>query len=158
MAGGGMSWLGTGVNNKIQRMEIKLISAEDTWPIRHRVMWPEKPVEYVVLPKDQEGQHFGLFVDGQLVSTVSLFVEGDSAQFRKFATVQEFQGRGYGTQLLNYLISFARHIEMKRLWGNARTNKIHFYERFGFLPTPQTFQRGGLDYVIIEQFLFDKPL
>ena len=67
-------------------MEIKEIEASETWPLRHKVMWPSKPIEFVVLPNDDEGLHFGLFDDEILISVISLFIESQGGQFRKFAT------------------------------------------------------------------------
>jgi hypothetical protein len=48
-------------------------------------MWPNKSIDYVKLPNDQDGQHFGLFIKGELVSIVSAFIFSDEVQFRKFA-------------------------------------------------------------------------
>lgn len=67
-------------------MKIKKIKAEQTWEIRHKVMWPNKPLAYVKISNDLEGLHYGLFVADKLVSVVSLFIKGEVAQFRKFAT------------------------------------------------------------------------
>ena len=44
--------------------EIKPITTSETLPIRHKVMWPDKPFDYVKLPKDEMARHFGLFVNG----------------------------------------------------------------------------------------------
>ena len=50
---------------------IKQISAADTWDLRHRVMWPEQPFEYVQLAEDEAGIHFGLFENKQIVLSKS---------------------------------------------------------------------------------------
>lgn len=52
-------------------MEIKEIPASETWPLRHKVMWPNKPLDFVVLPIDEEGIHYGLFENKILVSVIS---------------------------------------------------------------------------------------
>lgn len=127
------------------------ILPSQTWPLRHKVMWPDKPIDYVKLPEDEQGLHFGLFVENQLVSVISLFITGTEAQFRKFATDTAEQGKGYGTQLLAHLIKEAQMAGVKRLWCNARMDKVAYYERFGMQKTKQTFGKGGIDYVIMEQ-------
>nr|GAT56669.1 predicted protein [Mycena chlorophos] len=38
------------------------ISAADTVPLRHSVLWPDKDVSYVLLPEDATGWHFGAFI------------------------------------------------------------------------------------------------
>jgi predicted GNAT family N-acyltransferase len=132
-------------------MEIRNIPYELTWNMRHSVMWPDETIEYVKLPNDKDGLHFGLFVDDQMISVISLFKTGDSAQFRKFATLNSEQGKGYGSKLLNYLFLQVDDSETAKVWCNARADKIHFYKRFGMHQTEKKFIKGGKSYVIMEK-------
>lgn len=115
-------------------------------------MWPHKPIEYVQLDEDRFGKHYGLFVDDELVSIVSLFVENKEAQFRKFATLQSSQGKGYGSQLLKFVFAEVEVQNIKRIWCNARKEKTAFYQRFCMIETQETFSKGGIEYVIMEKF------
>lgn len=133
-------------------MQIREVTAADTWPLRHRVMWPDRDLAYVQLTYDEQGIHFGLFVNGELVSVISLFINGKTAQFRKFATATSQQGKGYGSALMKHLITESRNKGVHRLWCNARKDKCAYYERFGFTQTNDVFSRGGIDYVIVEFF------
>lgn len=141
-------------------VRIAAIKAHQTWPLRHRVMWPHKPFDYVKVPGDENnGLHFGLTKDETLVSVVSLFIsrQGKSAQFRKFATDNHVQGNGFGTQLLEYLFDHVEtHGTVKRIWCNARCDKTAFYERFGLKRTDKVFTKGGIDYVIMEKHLLSR--
>ncbi|MEK8129986.1 GNAT family N-acetyltransferase [Paenibacillus filicis] len=131
-------------------MDIRRISKEDAWQIRHEVMWPDRELDYVKLPDDGQGIHYGLFVEGRLVSAVSLFVEQDTAQFRKFATLEQEQGKGYGSKLLSHVMNEARAQGIGRIWCNARQSKAGFYAKFGLKETDQRFAKGGIEYVIME--------
>jgi GNAT superfamily N-acetyltransferase len=133
----------------MKKAVIQQIRPEETWPIRHKVMWPDQPPEYVQLPEDALGQHYGLFIGQQLVSVVSLFVKGTSAQFRKFATLESEQGKGYGSQLLHRIFQEAKDQGMRQLWCNARIQKVGFYAKFGLKATEKTFTKGGINYVIL---------
>lgn len=129
---------------------IQLIPPEATWPIRHQVLWPDRPLEYVRLPDDAQGLHYGYYLTAhQLVSVVSLFITEESAQFRKFATLEAEQGKGYGSQLLHRVIQEARQRGLQQLWCNARADKVSFYERFGLRATEKTFVKGGINYIIL---------
>lgn len=130
---------------------IEQITYQLTWPIRHKVMWPDHPIDFVKLPEDKDGLHYGLFEGNKLVSIISAFVLGDEAQFRKFATVIEYQGKGYGSQLLGYLMAELESQQLARIWCNARVNKTNLYEKFGLVKTDQTYVKGGLDFVIMEK-------
>ncbi|WP_245871811.1 GNAT family N-acetyltransferase [Sediminicola luteus] len=135
------------VNNSI---EVKLVSAEQVWPIRHIAMWPEADFSYIKLPEDPKGMHFGLLIDGELISVVSLFDRGSGVfQFRKFATLPEHQGNGYGSLLLKHMLQHARHMMARQIWCNARTHKQRFYEKFGFKSTGETFIKKDQAYTIM---------
>ncbi|WP_439185190.1 GNAT family N-acetyltransferase [Carboxylicivirga taeanensis] len=127
------------------------ITPEETMAIRHEVMWPDKPSDYVRLPNDAEGKHYGLFVDNEMVSVISLFIESGHAQFRKFATLFSYQGKGYGTLLLKEVFKIAQCSNSEKIWCNARRDKGEYYARFGMRLTDRTFVKGGIEYVIMEK-------
>lgn len=129
---------------------IKKITPEETLEIRQKVLWPNQSLDYVQLPEDKEGVHYGYYAESKLVSVISLFIKGDDAQFRKFATLESHQGNGYGTDLLSYLFKEVETMNVKRLWCNARTSTLPFYERFGMKLTEHTFLKGDVEYVIME--------
>lgn len=130
---------------------IEQIAHYNTWAVRHRALYPGKPFETVMLPGDENGMHFGLFDANTLVTVISVFVIGDELQFRKFATLPEFQGLGYGTLMLNHVMDFAIHENMKRIWCNARTTASDFYYKFGLRQRGEPFKKNGIDYVIMER-------
>ncbi|WP_268034751.1 GNAT family N-acetyltransferase [Algoriphagus sp. PAP.12] len=134
-------------------MEHKIleIPLNDVIKIRHEVMWPKKPIDYVRLPNDEKGRHFGLFINNELVSVISLFIENSEAQFRKFATLEKHQGKGHGTILLNEIMTIAEKSKLSKIWCNARVEKSAFYEKFGMQATDKTFEKGGIMYVIMEK-------
>src|SRR5687767_3081892 len=112
-------------------MDIRAVNLETIWQIRQQVMYPAEEISYVQLPEDNMGKHLGLFIQGRLVSVVSLFEQGKDLQFRKFATLGDEQGKGYGTQLLTYVMDQATMEGKDRVWCNARVAASGFYERFG---------------------------
>ncbi|MCC9066490.1 GNAT family N-acetyltransferase [Flavobacterium piscisymbiosum] len=134
-------------------MEIKAIEASQTWQIRHEVMWPDEPFEFVQLEEDNLGLHFGVFDQEKLVSIVSCFIVDDEMQFRKLATLEEFQGKGIASQLLNYILKLAKEKNLNKMWCNARTSKKTFYEKFGMKDTHKTFVKANQKFTIMEILL-----
>ena len=92
-----------------------------------------------------------MFVNGEITSIISLFISNNEAQFRKFATLIEHQGFGYGTILLNKVIDLIKKEKIAKLWCNARVEKSKFYERFDLTSTTKKFKKGGIEYVIMER-------
>ena len=135
-------------------MQIKSITAEETWQLRHEVMWPNEPFDFIKLSEDSKGNHFGLYVEDKLTSVVSLYeTHTGVAQFRKFATKADKQGKGYGTKLLLHLIQFAQEQGFHTLWCNARVDKTDFYKKFGFRETTETYIKRKLKFVILRKVL-----
>ena len=131
-------------------VHIEQIRTDLAWRIRHEVMYPDLPFDAIKLANDEEGIHFGLFVGNQLASVVSLFNKGNIYQFRKFATIVELQGKGYGSLLLDHIISFVKTFGAIKLWCNARVSAIPFYNKFGFIQTDKISTNNGIDFVIME--------
>lgn len=132
---------------------IKRIDIKEVLNIRHKVMWPEKPLNYVMLPNDGTGEHFGYYKNDQLISIISIFIDKDKAQFRKFATLNEEQGKGYGSILLTFIFEYLKEKNISYVFCNARKNKISFYKKFGMKETEETFEKGGKNYIKMEFFL-----
>lgn len=146
--------------------EIRPITVAQTLPLRHQILWPHKPLAYVQLPEDADGQHFGAFVDGhspeEPVSVISLFIDEEKAEarFRKFATAEEWQGKGIGSALLGFVMEVvkaqnAAGVRITSIWCDSRKSASKFYEKFGMRAEGGTFYKGDVEYIrlrgVIEQ-------
>ncbi|MCX2450769.1 GNAT family N-acetyltransferase [Pedobacter sp. PLR] len=134
----------------MENTHIEQIRPDLTWRIRHTAMYPDHPYDAVKLENDADGIHFGLFAADQLVSVVSLFNEEAVYQFRKFATLPEYQDKGYGSFLLQHLISYVTALGATMLWCNARSTAMPFYAKFGFVETDKHFSKSDLEFVIMQ--------
>ncbi len=130
-------------------MKLQRINHQQTYPIRHTVMWPNKPWDYIKIDGDESALHFGIEDNGVLCSVVSLFVENNQAQIRKLATLTSYQNKSYASRLIKHCIEYTKELELKHVWLNARADKITFYKRFGFESTDSTFEKGGITYVVM---------
>lgn len=121
-----------------------------TWRIRHLTMYPEKPYDFVKLENDFDGIHFGIYVDYELTGVVSLFIDGETAQFRKLAILPAAQHRGLGSQLLQELMAFCRIQNIKLLWCNARESAKTFYTNMDFTSSGIAFEKNQMLYLKME--------
>ena len=134
-------------------MEIKPVPLADIWAMRQTVMYPQESLEFVKLPDDEAGLHWGVYVRDELVSVVSVFEQYGQVQFRKFATVAHLQGKGYGTALLQYVLEWAKRKGKKSIWCNARLSATGIYKKFGMQATGDTWQKYGLAFIKMEKQL-----
>jgi predicted GNAT family N-acyltransferase len=135
-------------------VDIRNIAPEATYALRHQVLWPDKPLEYVRVENDAAGHHFGAFQQEDLVAVISLFVQGSEARFRKFATRPDCQGQGLGTALLHHVFEQARRLGAQHIWCDARQDSAGFYARFGMQAQGEVFYKGAIPYVRMARELF----
>ncbi|MEZ9906071.1 GNAT family N-acetyltransferase [Vibrio breoganii] len=127
-------------------MQIRLITPEATLPIRHRVLWPSKPIEFCQVKEDDSGIHFGVFEDDSLLCVASVFITGAEARLRKFATLHEHQGRGMGTGMIEHIIEYLKQQGVTCFWCDARESAQEFYARFNMQKHGERFFKSGEPY------------
>jgi len=127
-------------------LQIKNIHWQDTLPVRHKVLWPDKDIRFCQIDGDEDAKHYAVYIDNKPVSVASLFIEQDSIQLRKFATLQAYQGKGIGTHLLQHTIKESKSMGARRFWCDARKNSKDFYSRFGMHIEGEAFIKYGRPY------------
>ncbi|OJT02179.1 hypothetical protein TRAPUB_7294 [Trametes pubescens] len=144
------------------KIDIKRVTAEETVPLRHSVLWPDHPVSHVLLPEDASGLHYGAFLPGSpvAVAVISVFIDPlpaapanassqsqHAARFRKFACALEHQGKGVGTRLLTHVFEVAAsELGCGVVWCDARTSAAGWYERRGMRRFGEVFFKGDIEY------------
>ncbi|TBU25091.1 hypothetical protein BD311DRAFT_765278 [Dichomitus squalens] len=144
---------------------IRRITPEETVPLRHSVLWPDKSLDYVKLPEDDFGDHYGVFIDGVSApaAVISVFYETfpqpensapnevspvvPALRFRKFACDPAHQGKGLGTKLLLHVFNDAQ--KFGAIWCDARLSSAGWYEReaIGMSRFGEIFLKEGIEYV-----------
>ena len=134
-------------------IQIRDIPLETVWKMRQSVMYPDETIDFVKLEDDEKGRHWGLYTGNKLVSVISLFERDRALQFRKFATAEGMQGKGYGTQLLQHVMDWAQKNEIKTVWCNARTSATTLYEKFGMKQGGPGWEKYGIGFIKMEKQL-----
>ncbi|RYG27411.1 MAG: GNAT family N-acetyltransferase [Chitinophagaceae bacterium] len=133
--------------------EIKEIPSVETFTVRHPVLRPGKPLETCRFDGDDltTTTHFGLFEDADMRGVASLFRnshpgfrEDRQFQLRGMAVLEDYQGFGYGRQLVGICEDQARRAAGELIWFNARENAIGFYETLGYRITGKAFLINGI--------------
>lgn len=127
-------------------MEIKKIAAQDTLPLRHRVLWPDESIEFCKVDEDDSGTHYGVFIDERLVCVASVFITNNVARLRKFATDPDFQGQGIGSMLLQTMMSELMSHRVEMFWCDARESACSLYQKFGMTRQGERFYKGDVPY------------
>ncbi|KAL6303171.1 GCN5-related N-acetyltransferase [Sparassis latifolia] len=163
--------------SELEAVQIWAISADQTIPLRHSVLWPDHPSSYVRIPEDDLAYHYAAFIPSrdEPVAVISVFKESlpalpvssskaaesretysNAARFRKFACDPSYQGRGIGTKLLEYVFCTARaELSCGTVWCDARVSTVPWYERRGMTPFGKTFIKSGMEYIRMQRRLPD---
>ncbi len=141
-------------------MSVKIIKPTDTFEIRKEVLRKGIPLPFEFPGDfDENTTHFGFFVDDKLVSVATvlksshaLFAE-NQYQLRGMATLTEYQGKGYGSILVQSIITFVKDKSAEVLWFNARIIALNFYQNLGFQTIGDEFelQYVGKHYVMYQK-------
>jgi len=134
-------------------MDIRIIKWDEALPIRHEVLWPNKPLLFCKVDGDEVAKHYGVYLNDKLVSVASVYIEGRIARLRKFATLVEFQGCGIGSKLIKHIISELKNIGIASFWCDARKTAIGFYNKFDMEKQGVEFNKSGILYVKMQIIL-----
>jgi len=131
------------------RVEIRVISAAETMPLRLAILRPGRPPETAQFPGDHaaDTRHFGAFVEGRLLGIASMYraemperLGLRACQLRGMATAEEARGAGLGRGLIKACIEHAHEGHAEILWCNARIGAAGFYQKMGFSISGQEFE------------------
>jgi predicted GNAT family N-acyltransferase len=120
---------------------IKFLQTEEVLPLRNIILREGKlkDEECIFLNDDAADTfHLGYILNEKVVSVASFHHQmnkdfpGEAFQLRGMATALEFQGKGYGNQLLNFAIVYLRGQKVNYIWCNARKKAFKFYQSIGF--------------------------
>jgi GNAT superfamily N-acetyltransferase len=132
---------------------VKFISKDDILPIRNEILREGKlTLEQCRFQGDDhpESFHLGYFDGEQLVSIASFHPQaygefaGKGYQLRGMATLNAYQGKGLGTQLVNFAIVYLRGQKVNYVWCNARKVAVSFYSNLGFEIVSPEFDIAGI--------------
>lgn len=128
------------------KIEIQSIDWEKTIPIRHSVLWPDKPPEFCFINGDEGAWHFAAYLGENIVSVASVYPTQNQARLRKFATLEEYQNQGIGSEMLTHILSDLKAKNITNFWCDARASAIDFYKRFGLEIEGPKFYKSEIAY------------
>lgn len=135
-------------------MIIQAITWQQSLPIRHKVLWPNKPEIFCQIEEDKDANHYGAFIDEQLVCVASLYSKTINrvtrVRLRKFATLEEHQGKGIGTKLVEHMIHDLKAQGAHYFWCDVRINSLEFYKELGFKCIGNEFYKLNIAYTKME--------
>lgn len=134
-------------------IQIRIISAEQTRPLRHRILRPNQDFAETLYPMDTHAEtfHIGAIQEGKIVGVLSMYPENREGRFSKqrmrlrgMAVDLDLQNHGIGRQLVHFALTQAEQREKIEVWCNARTSAVGFYQKLGFAIKGEEFEIAGI--------------
>lgn len=123
-------------------MEVKIIPATLTRPLRHRVLWPHIVHEedcVIDIDEREDAVHLGVYDGAELVSIGSLFrmhsdkiAHAKQYRLRAMATDPKLRKAGAGRLLIQKACEECKARGAEVLWCDAREVALGFYAKLGF--------------------------
>lgn len=134
-------------------IDIRKISAQESFIVRHPVLRNGKPIESCYFEGDEldTTQHFGFFENDKLEGVISLFENNNplfqdkfQAQIRGMAVLENNQGNGFGRLLVSHSEQILKAQNVNLIWFNARENAVGFYQKMGYEIIGKSFDIPGV--------------
>ena len=140
-----------------EKLDITPVEDESGWvqakSIRRRVFIEEQdcPPEEEWDGFDATSRHVLGRVDGTPVATARWrtvpYDEALAAKLERFAVLPDYRGRGYGRQLVRYVLHDAHRAGFDRFVLHAQAHLESFYASFGFERVGEPFSEAGIPHV-----------
>ncbi len=113
---------------------VRAIPVERTRELRRAILRPHETLEELAAAEPPDAFTVGAFAGDELVAVGMIAPDGTAGgwRVRGMATIAEARGTGAGGAVLEALLAHAEGGGGARVWCNARTPAIPFYERAGF--------------------------
>ncbi len=119
---------------------VRLISAEQTYGLRFKILRPHQSIEacYYDGDHDENNFHLGVFFEEKLVSIGSFLkerhpnIEGQTQyRLRGMATLEDFRNRRAGTAIIHKGEEILLSKNVDTWWCNARVIAAEYYLKLG---------------------------
>jgi len=142
---------------------VRSVSPATLYDLRRRVLRGDDPNVEVSNPGDDlaSTRHYGGYLGPRVVVSASLyarpapFAPDESAyQLRYMATDYDVQGKGFGSELLEWVLHDLSGRGASRIWANARVSAVDFYVASGWRVVDNSWHisaETGIEHVVIQR-------
>lgn len=125
---------------KNKEYQLKTITSQETWPVRHPVLRKGRPLEDVYMEADNMPTtfHLGIYHNKEIVGVASFMEDsfnefsGKQSRLRGMAVLPEYRQKGLAELLLKKGEQLLKERQRTLLWFNAREIALSFYKNLGY--------------------------
>jgi len=134
-------------------LEIKVTETEEefqeTLAIRREVFVEEQngPEDEEIDEYESISTHIIAYESGKPVGCARIRKVNDSLKLERIAVKKEARGKGFGKDLVKFMIDEAKKQNPKEIYMNAQYYLLTFYKSLGFQERGEKFDECGIDHI-----------
>jgi predicted GNAT family N-acyltransferase len=106
------------------------------------------------LETEKDNLLMAAYEDDHLLGCCMLVEEDNqTVRLRQMAVLNDLQGKGIGSALMNFAENLARDRGYKRITMHARKNALGFYEKMGYKQVGEEFEEITIPHYVMEKQL-----
>ena len=98
---------------------------------------------------EEDCTYFLIYHRRKAVGTARYIIKDDMIKFERFAILKDGRGKGYGKDILRYMLTDVWHLK-KKIMLNSQEYAIGFYKKSGFVIVGSKFMEGGIPHYPME--------
>lgn len=103
---------------------------------------------------EQTYTHFIMLQEDQVVATAQMVNTGNGiGKMRQVAVDFEFQSRGFGGKLVDFIENWARESGLNGITLHARETAVAFYEKRNYSAKGESFMEVGIPHFLMEKHI-----
>lgn len=119
--------------------------------IRKKVFVQEQnvPVNMEFDSYDIKSKHIIVLFNDKPIGCARLRFYDNKIRLERIALLKKYRNKGFGKELLEYLIEYAKKKKIKHVAIHAQSYLKNYYKRFGFKVSGKPFKEAGIPHVMM---------
>ncbi|MGI9289102.1 MAG: GNAT family N-acetyltransferase [Pseudomonadales bacterium] len=84
---------------------------------------------------------------GEPMAAARIRFDADCARLERIAIVKAYRGKGYGDQLMQFMLQTCADRGYRKTKLHAQTHALAYYEKYGFVAEGEVFLDGGIEHL-----------
>lgn len=133
--------------------EIRLIrnkkELDEVFNIRNKVFGEEQKIDRAVDfdRLDNNAKHTIVFYGNKVIGCARIRLIKNRVKLERIAILKEYRGKGFGVELMRYLVSYAKKKKAKEIYFHSQYYIKDFYKKCGFKIRGKPFPEAGVKHI-----------
>jgi len=96
---------------------------------------------------DDSAKHIIVKYKGKTIGCARIRFPGNRTKLERIALLKEYRGKGFGRELMNYLIRYCRRKKVEEIFLHSQLYVKNFYKKCGFRLRGKIFLEAGIEHI-----------